>query len=67
MTFRNPNTGEAAMEITVWFEGSGQSPNKPYGVKRWKERRMVRVPGHLIEDGEDWVIDTANGSTTDPF
>lgn len=66
MTLRNPNTGEAAMEIVIWYEGSGESPTKPYSVNRWKERRMVRVPGHLLKDDERWSIDTTNGSTTDP-
>lgn len=66
MTLRNPNTGEAAMEITVWYEASGSSPKKPYTVDRWKERRMVKVPGHLIKDTEQWSIDTANSNSTDP-
>ena len=66
MTLRNPLTNEAAMELVIWYEASGQSPDKPYTVERWRERRMVKVPGHLLEDREEWSIDTTNTSSTDP-
>lgn len=66
MTARHRLTGEAAAKIRVWFEGMGQSPNKPYGVKRFYEERWARVPGELLEpDRERWAISTENGDTPD--
>ncbi len=55
------------MEVITWFEASGSSPNKPYGVRRWRERRYVKVPGHLLPDSTDdqMSINTEHGETFD--
>lgn len=56
------------MEIVVWFEQSGESPQVPYFNRRWRERRMVRVPSHLLEDTPPPMsIESDAGSTDDPF
>ena len=63
---RKPTTGEVAVAFTVWFEGSGSSPNKPFTTSRWWERRYVKVPGHLVNDrDEPMSISTEEGETKD--
>ena len=47
---RKPVSGEAAVEIKVWFTTSGSSPINPYFERTRLERRYVKVPGHLIKD-----------------
>lgn len=65
---RKPITGEAAMEIRVWYESAGESPGIPYRVERKMHRRYIRVPGeHLCDEPEAMDITTDHGDTTDPF
>ena len=42
----NPRTGEQAAIISVWFELEGEK------VDRWRERRVIRVPAHMLNDDE---------------
>ncbi len=51
MTLRNPNTGEVAAELRVWFTTSGSSPNVPYFERTRLERRYIKVDErHLKPD-----------------
>ena len=64
---RNPKTGKTAQRIRFWFTTEGESPQKPYGVKRIWQDRWVAVPDELMEPAEErWSISTEHGETLEP-
>lgn len=65
---RNPNTGRVSARIRIWYEAAGESPGKPYTVKRLWEDRWIGVPGERIADtSTPWEVSTEHGDTPDPL
>ena len=65
----NPNTGETVRKIRAWFEKAGESPQRPYAVRRWYEDRyvVVKVSQAGEEPDELMTISTDHGETPEPW
>ena len=65
----NPNTGETVRKVRVWFEKAGESPQRPYAVRRWYEDRyvVVKVSQAGEEPDELMTISTDHGETPEPW
>jgi hypothetical protein len=63
----NPATGKAALRLRVWFESRGESPQRPYTVRRRYEDRYVSVPYELAEEDERMSICGEAGETPEPW
>ena len=57
----------AALRLRVWFERRGESPQRPYSVKRTFQDRYVSVPQELVDDYEPMAICTEFGETPEPW
>lgn len=65
---RNPKTGKTAARIRVWYSTEGESPGKPYQVKRLWQDRWVAVPDHCVGTPPPAMeISTEHGDTPDPL
>jgi hypothetical protein len=56
----------AALRLRVWFERRGESPQRPYAVKRSFQDRYVSVPQELLDDYDPMSICTEFGETPEP-
>ena len=65
----SPNTGETVRKVRVWFEKAGESPQRPYAVRRWYEDRyvVVKVSQAGEEPDELMTISTDHGETPEPW
>lgn len=65
----NPNTGQTVRKVRVWFEKAGESPQRPYAVRRWYEDRyvVVKVSQAGEEPLEPMSISTEYGETPEPL